>query len=118
MVKMNLKELLRLLLTYIWVPQSVGARFIISVASGSGIYAYKIGRIIFVSGYVRPTNTVAFNAQIGTIDSQVMFETFASPSDNVGGTGRMVIRENGALCVEKELTAGRWYSFSFTVITK
>ena len=97
--------------------QSVNASFSISnLSASSKIYAYKIGKLLFVSGYINSSSALAANIQIGSISATPVFETFCSPVSSGGSGSRLKIGTDGKLYTELNLDAGRWYSFSFTTI--
>ena len=97
--------------------QSVNASFSISnLSSSSKIYAYKIGKLLFVSGYINSNSKLATNIEIASISATPVFETFCSPVSDAGSGSRLKLGTDGKLYTELNLDAGRWYSFSFTTI--
>lgn len=100
--------------------QSVSAQFLVSnLQASSGIYAYKLGKILFVSGYINSTQSLSRGVEIARISVNPFFETFDGPVNNtLTKGGRFVLRTSGILQTEETIDANQWYSFSFVTLIR
>lgn len=90
---------------------------ITNISDSSGIYAYKIGKILFVSGYIYPLQNLSAGTNIAKINVNPIFETFVCPvNDTLIKGGRFTLRTTGILQIESSLDANHWYSFSLTTL--
>ena len=100
--------------------QSVSAQFLVSnLTSSSAIYAYKLGKILFVSGYINSTQSLSRGTNIARIGATPFFETFDGPVNNtLTKGGRFALRTSGILQTEETIDANQWYSFSFVTLIR
>ena len=100
--------------------QSVSAQFLVSnLNPSSGIYAYKLGKILFVDGYIQSTQSISYGTFIASVDATPFMESFDSSINTTLTKGaRLVLRTNGRIQIESTMDANQWYSFSFVTLIR
>ena len=100
--------------------QEISAQFLVSnLNPSSGIYAYKLGKILFVGGYIQSTQSISYGAQIAIVDATPFMESFDSSINTTLTKGaRLVLRTSGKIQIESTMDANQWYSFSFVTLIR
>ena len=81
--------------------------------SGGAIFAWKMGKLLLVSGYINPSSNVTANTIIATISQSNLCIVYDSPNSAGGHAARLKLNSNGSIQCESVLNANNWYSFSF-----
>ena len=78
------------------------------------IYAYSIGKILMITGYMKTSlGDIAPNTQIATISGVTLTqELFNSSVGENGSTLRLLANTNGTIKIEKRMTNNEWFSFT------
>lgn len=78
------------------------------------IYAYSIGKILMITGYMKTSlGDIAPNTQIATISGVTLTqELFNSSVGENGSTLRLMANTNGTVKIEKRMTNNEWFSFT------
>lgn len=85
-----------------------------SITQGN-IYAYSVGKIYMVTGYMRANAQIASDTVIGSVTGVTLAnEIFASSVGSSGSTLRLLNYTDGRLRIEKTMPANEW--FSYTII--
>lgn len=98
--------------------ENVSSQFLISnISDTSKVYAYKIGKILFVSGYIYSRQNLSAGTNIAKINANPIFEVFNCPvNDTLLKGGRFTLRTSGHIQIESIIEYNHWYSFSFVTI--
>ena len=77
------------------------------------IYAYSIGKIYMLTGYMRANAQIASDTVIGSVTGVTLTnEIFASSIGSSGSTLRLMSYTDGRFRIEKTMPANEWFSYT------
>ena len=78
------------------------------------IYAYSIGKIFMITGYMRTTlGNISADTVIASISEITLAQEIFASSVGVDGTGlRLMVYTDGRLRIERQMPANEWFSFT------
>lgn len=78
------------------------------------VYAYSIGKILMITGYMRTTiGNIPADTVIGSISGITLTQEIFASAVGVDGTGlRLMVYTDGRLRIERQMPANEWFSFT------